>query len=151
MMRRSYGWPIYDEFDDIRRQMGKLMNYVSSSSPRHALSDAEEGQEIVPLFREGGHDGFRVDVTQGDHEVIVTADMAPGVEKENVSMELVSPKALHITCERKVEREEKGGEEGNEGRYYLRERRYGSISRVIPLPLAVTPDRKSTRLNSSHL
>jgi HSP20 family protein len=46
----------------------------------------------------------------------------------------VNPRTLEIWCERKQEKEETG-----EG-YYLRERRTGSISRVIPLPGEVTDD-----------
>ena len=143
MIRRPYRWSFYDEFDEMRRQMDQLMNLMSSTSPFSsslALPEAERGQEIVPLFREGGIGGFQVDVTQDENEVIVAADMIPGIEKENISMELLSPKALQITCERKEEREEKKGEEGEEGRYYLHERKYGSISRVVPLPRAVTPE-----------
>ena len=65
----------------------------------------------------------------------------PGIEKENISMELVSPRALEITCERKEEREMKSAEEEEEtGRYFLHERRYGSMSRVVPLPKAVNPE-----------
>ncbi|WFN33485.1 Hsp20/alpha crystallin family protein [Methanogenium sp. S4BF] len=143
MIRRPYRWSFYDEFEDMRRQMDQLMNLMSSTSSLSsslALPEAEHGAEMVPLFREGGIGGFQVDVTQDENEVIVAADMIPGIEKENISMELLSPKALQITCERKEEREEKKGEEGEEGRYYLHERKYGSISRVVPLPRAVTPE-----------
>lgn len=140
MIRRPYRWSFYDEFEDMRRQMDQMMNWMSSSPSHLALPEAERGQEMVPLFREGGVGGFQVDVTQDENEVIVAADMIPGIEKENISMELLSPKALQITCERKEEREEKKGEEGEEGRYYLHERKYGSISRVVPLPRAVTPE-----------
>ncbi len=140
MIRRPYRWSFYDEFEEMRRQMNQLMGWMSSSPPSLALPEAERGQEMVPFFREREIGGFQVDVTQDENEVIVTADMIPGIEKENISMELLSPKALQITCERKEEREEKKGEEGETGRYYLHERKYGSISRVVPLPHAVTPE-----------
>ncbi len=140
MLRRPNRWRFYNEIDDLMRQMDQMMNWMSSSPSLPALPEAEEGREMVPFFREGGAGGFRVDVTQDENEVIVVADMVPGVEKENISMELISPKALQITCERKEEREEKRGEEGEMERYYLRERRYGSISRVVPLPRAVAPE-----------
>ncbi|WP_062400583.1 Hsp20/alpha crystallin family protein [Methanogenium cariaci] len=160
MMRRPYRWSVYDEFEEMRREMDQLMSMVPSSSfyspSSLALPEAEQRAEIVPLFREvGGFGGFQVDVTQDENEVIVAADMMPGIEKENISMQLISPpKALEITCERKEEREVKEGMPGEEGaqaegeqgerggaeRYYLHERKYGSISRIVPLPRAVTTE-----------
>lgn len=141
MMRRPYRWSVYDEFEDMRRQMDELMKWASSTSPALALPP-EEGQqrELAPIFREGWAGGFQVDVTEDENDVIVTADMMPGIEKENISMELVSPRALEITCERKEEREMKSAEEEETGRYYLHERKYGSMSRVVPLPKAVNPE-----------
>ncbi|WAI01826.1 Hsp20/alpha crystallin family protein [Methanogenium organophilum] len=140
MIRRPYRWSVYDEFEDMRRQMDQLMKWASSTSPALALPEGGERAEVVPIFREGWSGGFQVDVTEDENEVIVTADMMPGIEKENISMELVSPKALEITCERREEREERKGEEGETGRYYLHERKYGSMSRVIPLPKSVNPE-----------
>jgi len=144
MIRRPYRWSAYDEFEDMRRQMDQLMNWMSSSSfpspSSLALPEGEQRSEIVPLFRDVGLGGFQVDVTQDENEVIIAADMMPGIEKENISMELLSPRALQITCERKEEHEEKKGEEGEAGRYFLHERKYGSLSRVVPLPRAVAPE-----------
>jgi len=141
MMRRPYRWSVYDEFEDMRRQMDELMKWATSPTPALALPAEEQRAEMVPIFREGWAGGFQVDVTQDENEVVVTADMMPGIEKENISMELVSPKALEITCERKEEREMKSAEEEEEaGRYFLHERKYGSISRVVPLPRAVNPE-----------
>jgi HSP20 family protein len=74
---------------------------------------------------------FRVDVREHDDEVIVVADL-PGVEKDDVSLQLLSPRALEITCERKGESEEK-----SEG-YYMRERVYGSMRRIVAMPADVT-------------
>lgn len=121
--------------------MDQLMKWASSTSPALALPGGESRADVVPIFREewAWAGGFQVDVTQDENDVIVTADMMPGIEKENISMELISPKALEITCERREEREEEKGEE-EEGRYFLHERRYGSMSRVVPLPKAVNPE-----------
>ncbi len=158
MVRRPYRWSTYDEFDEMREQMDQLMNWMSSSSfpspSSLALPVGEQRPEMVSLFRETGLGGFQVDVTQDENEVIIAADMMPGIEKKDISMHLVSPRALEITCERREEREVKEGMEGEEGarevavagesggagRYYLHERKYGSISRVIPLPRAVAPE-----------
>lgn len=70
---------------------------------------------------------FRVDVREHDDEIIIVADL-PGVEKEDISLSLVSPSMLEIDCERKGEKEEE-----HEG-YYMRERLYGSMKRLVTLP-----------------
>ena len=67
---------------------------------------------------------FRVDVKEHENEVIVVADL-PGIEKEAVSIPLLNPRALEISCERKGETEEK-----SKG-YYMRERMYGTMRRVV--------------------
>ena len=146
MIRRPYRWSVYDEFNEMKEQMDQLMNWMSTSPSALALPETERRPDMVPLFREG----FQVDVTEDENEVIVAADMMPGIEKENISMELVSPRALQITCERKEEHEEtvgeaaeepaEMGEEGRTGKYFLHERKYGSVTRVIPLPHAVSPE-----------
>ena len=59
---------------------------------------------------------FRVDIREDDDEVIVAADL-PGVEKAAVTLQLLNPRALEISCERRAEREEK------EEDYSMRERR----------------------------
>ena len=74
---------------------------------------------------------FRVDVREHDDEVIVVADL-PGVEKDDVSLQILNPRNLEISCERKGEKEEK-----SEG-YYVRERVYGSMQRIVTLPADVT-------------
>jgi len=74
---------------------------------------------------------FRVDVREHDDDVIVVADL-PGVEKDNVSLQLLNPRTLEISCEREKEKEEK-----SEG-YYVRERVYGSMHRMVTMPADVT-------------
>ncbi len=88
------------------------------------------GVLLTECFRR--YDGeFRVDVREHDDEVIVVADL-PGVEKDDVSLQFLNPRILEISCERKGEKEEK-----SEG-YYVRERIYGSMQRLVTLPADVT-------------
>ena len=75
-----------------------------------------------------------VDVVQREDEVVVTADLAPGVTKKDVTLDLISPQSLEISWERKEEKKEE-----KEG-YYLRERKFGSMTRIVPLPVPVTED-----------
>lgn len=85
------------------------------------------GDRMLPAIR----GEFRVDVREHDDEVIVVADL-PGVDKDDVSIQLLNPRALEIACERKGEREDK-----SEG-YYMRERIYGSMKRIVAMPADVT-------------
>ena len=127
VLRRNYPivWTDHD-FDDLRNELMTRFDRLMTSP---LLPPGNFAERIVPtLLGE-----LRVDVAEQEHEVIVVADL-PGVEKENVEISLVNPRTLEIRCERKQEKEEK--EEG----YYLRERRSGVISRVIPLPVEVTDD-----------
>ena len=87
---------------------------------------------------------FRVDVRDNDDEVIVVADL-PGVEKEDVSLQLVNPRALEISCERRGEKEER-----SEG-FFMRERVYGSMSRVVAVPTDVTENDSSARFKNGVL
>jgi HSP20 family protein len=76
---------------------------------------------------------FRVDIREHDGDVIIVADL-PGVEKESVSIQLINPRALEISCERNDEKEQK--EEG----FYMKERISGSMSRIVALPADTTND-----------
>ena len=87
---------------------------------------------------------FRVDVREHAEEVIIVADL-PGIEKDAVSLQLINPRALEISCERKNEREEK--EEG----YYMREKVSGSMRRVVTLPAEVTGDEAKASFKNGVL
>jgi HSP20 family protein len=57
-----------------------------------------------------------------------------GVSKKDISLSLINPQLLEISCEHKEEKKEE-----KEG-YYHRERSFGSMTRFIPLPEAVTEE-----------
>ncbi len=125
VLRRNYPiiWTDRD-IDDLRNEFMTRFDRLMTSP---LLPPGTFVERIVPtLLGE-----LRVDVAEQESEVIVVADL-PGVEKENVEISLVNPRTLEIRCERKLETEQK--EEG----YYMKERRSGTISRVIPLPCEVT-------------
>jgi HSP20 family protein len=81
-----------------------------------------------PMPRIFGEDGFRpaVDVTRRDHGLIVTVELA-GVEPDDVDVTLEND-YLVVSGEKTEEREV------SEENRYLRERRYGSFQRRIPVP-----------------
>ena len=138
VLRRNYPiiWTDRD-IDDLRNELMTRFDRLMTSP---LLPPGTFVERIVPtLLGE-----LRVDVAEQESEVIVVADL-PGVEKENVEISLVNPRTLEIRCERKLETEQK--EEG----YYMKERRSGTISRVIPLPCEVTDDRAAATFRNGVL
>ena len=127
-MVRWYYQSIFDELEDMRKYMESLSRQMYGVSPTALLpGPAEHATKMLPAHRAG----LRVDVTDTEKEVVVTADMIPGVSKKDITLTLITPQALEISCERKEEKQDE-----NEG-YFLRERRFGCVTRVIPLPRPV--------------
>ena len=85
---------------------------------------------------------FRVVVTEQDEEIIVMVDLIPGVSKKDITLSLVNPQALEISCEHKEEKKEESVE------YYLHERSFGSMTRFVPLPKAVTEDGSTAKFRN---
>lgn len=138
-MRRRYR-SIYDDLDDMQAYMDYMFGRAAEPGGM-LLLPGETPADITPVSR----GGLRVDVTTHDNEVIVTADIMPGVEKDEISLDLVDPQALQIGYERREEKKEE-----KEG-YYLQERRFGSVCRVIPLPEPVTEEGATATFNNGVL
>jgi HSP20 family protein len=138
-MRRRYR-SIYDDLDDMQAYMDYMFGRPAEPGGM-LLLPGETPADITPVSR----GGLRVDVTSHDNEVIVTADIMPGVEKDEISLDLVDPQALQIGYERREEKKEE-----KEG-YYLQERRFGSVCRVIPLPEPVTEEGATATFNNGVL
>jgi HSP20 family protein len=118
---------VFDELDDMRAYMDSMFGHRGEPGTEPLLPPADTGElNVIPPR---GH--MHVDVSEHDDTVIVTADMMPGIAKKDITLDLINPRALRISCERILEKKEE-----NEG-YYLHERRFGSMSRVIPLPKPV--------------
>lgn len=139
-MVRRYRRSIFDELDDMRTYMEYLMGPGFGPVPsRLSLPSGE----IIPAV--SGRQDLKVDVEEKEDEVVITADLYPGINKEDVTLDLIKPQALEITCKRKKESEaEKEG-------YFMRERYYGSVSRVIPLPVPVTQNNAKANLKDGVL
>jgi HSP20 family protein len=88
-------------------------------------------------------DGVQVDLVETDKEVRVTAEL-PGMEEGDIDVR-VSDGMLTISGEKKLDREtdEKG--------YTLRERRFGRVERVLPLPEGVDADAAQAAFRSGVL
>ncbi|HEX3001095.1 MAG TPA: Hsp20/alpha crystallin family protein [Methanoregula sp.] len=141
-MVRWYYRSLFDELDDMRKYMESLTRQMYDAAPVALLPGKTEPGTMLPALKSGE---LRVDVAENDKEVIVTADMIPGVNKKDISLNLVSPQALEITCERREEKKEE-----KEG-YYMRERSFGSMTRVVPLPKPVTDDGATSTLRNGVL
>jgi len=136
-MPGRYRRSIFDELEDMRAYMDYLFQHTFEQN-RVPLLGTGEPSDILTVYR----NDMRVDVTEHDDEVIVTVDMIPGVGKKDIVLDLVNPRTLRITCERQAEtKEEKEG-------YFMRERTFGSMQRIVPLPRSVTEaGAKSTYKN----
>jgi HSP20 family protein len=112
-----------------RRESGHPM-FALQSDINHALEDFWSTFEN-PMMRALRSDTMdvdapRVDVRETDQEVDVLAEL-PGMDEEDVEVS-VADGALIIRGEKETEAEDKDED------YVLRERRFGYIERVVPLP-----------------
>jgi len=110
----------------METQFNEMLEELATNK---ALPGRDMRARMLPAIR----GEFRVDVKEHDDEVIVAADL-PGVEKEDVSLEVLDPRTLKIAFSRSAETEEKA-----EG-YFVRERTYGSMDRAVRLPSDVTEE-----------
>jgi HSP20 family protein len=115
-------WSLFNEIEEMRAHMDSLINRMTDAA-WPALTERGMATRMLPAAR----GEFNVDVRENDQEVVVMADI-PGVDKSDIRIDLINPRALEITCERKNEKRE---ETEN---YFMRERTFGSVSRVVPLP-----------------
>jgi len=142
-MVRWYYRSVFDELEEMRKYMEALSQQMYDTNPVALLpGSAEPGTRMLPATRAAN---LHVDVAETDKEVVVTADMIPGVTKKDITLDLINPQALEITCERKDEKKEE-----KEG-YYMRERSFGSMTRVVPLPKPVTEDGATSTFKNGVL
>jgi HSP20 family protein len=128
MVWRRYPFEsVWREMEEMRAELDNLFHQAAGRD--QLLLPGGISDRMLPAIR----GEFRVDVREHDDEVLVVADL-PGVEKDAVSLNLISPRALEISCERNQENEERA-----EG-YYVRERISGSLRRIVALPAAVTEE-----------
>ena len=141
-MVRWYYRSVIDELDDMKKYMETLMHELYETNPIALLPASKDSTtKMLPAQRAG----FRVDVTDHDNEVIVTADLIPGVSKKDITLSLVNPQTLEISCECKEEKKEE------EGGFYLREHSFGSLTRFIPIPRAVTENGSTASFSDGVL
>ncbi|MCQ1538067.1 Hsp20/alpha crystallin family protein [Methanocalculus taiwanensis] len=129
--RRRYPFgSIGQEIDEMMAEMEARFQDVFSGS-RNLLP--ESGGGVADRFMPAIRGDFRVDVSDHEDEVVIVADL-PGFEKEGVSVQLYDPRTLEISTRQSTEKKD---EREN---YYMRERMYGSMRRMVRLPVDVTED-----------
>ena len=119
-----------------------MANLIRRDPVREMLSWSRAMDRMLNNFYDDGEVGFSeplnlrmaLDVIENDDEFIVKADVA-GIDPENIDI-TYTDNNLSIKGEMTEEHEEKG----EEGRYHLRERRYGTFSRTISMPGSVDVD-----------
>jgi HSP20 family protein len=130
-MVRRFHRSIYEELDDLRASVDYLFQLAFEPTDNPLLPEGEN-PDIVCLYSHN----LNAEVTDDDDEVIITVDMIPGCENSKISVDLVNPGTLKITCDRD---EEDTGDA---------DMRSFSLHHVIQLPWSVmTKGAKSTYRN----
>jgi HSP20 family protein len=111
-----------------------------------------------PFFREAMANPFRaisdegtlpLDVYEKDGKIVVEASL-PGFQKDEIDVQ-VHEGVLYIKAQRSSEHEESGDVNGNGGRYFRRERTWGSLSRRVALPATVDEKAVEAELKNGVL
>jgi HSP20 family protein len=129
---------MWREMEEMRAELDQFFSHTAPND-RFLLPEGT-GERKIPAIR----GDFRVDVREHDDEVIVVADL-PGAEKEMITIGLINPRTLEISCERNHEAEDK-----SEG-YYVRERTFGTIRRIVTLPADVMEENSRARFKNGVL
>lgn len=137
---------IWRQFDDMMGEMETRFRGMLQGSgqylPGGGFGPGGVGDRLLPAVR----GEFRVDVREDQDEVLVVADL-PGVDRENVTVRLLSPTELEISSERRSER----SETAEAGQVVRQERTFGYMTRVVPLPHEVTAEGAASSFTNGVL
>lgn len=126
MANRIVRW---EPITEITRMMDNLMDEAFGRFPR--------------LTWPAGGEGLALDIYQTDKDLVVKAAL-PGVKPEDVDIS-VANNVLTIKAEVKEDREV------NEEDYFYQERRYGTFSRSVALPVEVDVDKAEANFENGVL
>lgn len=139
-MVRRYHRSIYDELDELKASMDYLFQLALEPSD-NPLLPAEDTDEIVCWYPHS----INAEVVEHDDEVMVTVDMIPGMDTSVISVNLVNPDTLKISCDRQDEEVK-----GLNGHDKAGQRSF-SLHHLIPLPVPVTKKRARITLKNGVL
>ncbi|MDP9366358.1 MAG: Hsp20/alpha crystallin family protein [Chloroflexota bacterium] len=114
----------WDPLNDLVSLREAMNNLLEESFVRPRQGDAPAGRPA----------GLALDVKETPEAFVVTASV-PGVGPEDVEMTVLGD-TLRIRGERREESEN----QGEQGRWLIRERRYGAFERTVSLPTTVKSD-----------
>jgi HSP20 family protein len=113
---------------------------------RNAMDRLFEDSFVRPstwLFEGEGRGTLPLDMYQTENEIVVKASL-PGFKPEDVDIS-ISGDTLTIKGERKEETETK------EENYFYKERRYGSFSRMVTIPVEVKSEAAEATFENGEL
>jgi len=141
-MVKWYYRSVFDELEDMRKYLDVLNRQIYGTNPAALLTAAGGSARKMLPVQPTPHP---VDVSENDDEVVITAGLGAGIMKKDIVLDLINPRTLEITCERKnVVTDENG-------RYCLRERTFASMTQLVPLPKPVTDEGSSATFNDGVL
>ncbi len=121
----------YRELSNLEREANRLFRSFLTRAPLW-----EESREMAVIEP-------NINVYEDNNNLVVEAQV-PGLKKEDLKLSLVGDR-LTISGEIKQEAEKK------DRNYHLREVRYGSFERSIPLPYEVVADKAQAELKDGVL
>ena len=123
-------WSPYQEMMSLRQAMDRLFDDSFVRGARTLPGDVGAG--LLPL-----------DVYQTDNDVVIKATI-PGIAPEEVDISITGD-TVTIKGEQKEETEVKDED------YMLKERRYGSFSRSVSIPVSVKSDKADATFDNGVL
>jgi len=120
-----------DPFTMLNREMNRL------------LENFQRGFDLAPFAEGEGEWAPRVNITQNDKEVTVTAELS-GIDEKNVEINLTND-VLAIRGQKLQEVEDKTRD------FYFSERVYGNFERSIQLPAEVEADKAEAKFDKGVL
>nr|WP_319540456.1 Hsp20/alpha crystallin family protein [uncultured Methanospirillum sp.] len=141
-MERLYFQHVYEELEVMRNYMDSLFQQIQESNPIPLLpSSSEPSRKLLP----GVQDNLQIQIVEYKDEIVVSAEMIPGDLKRDITINLIHPMALQISCVRREWKKEDKIE------YTMCEHSFGYISQIIPLPSPVTSEGTYASLKNGIL
>jgi HSP20 family protein len=141
-MVKWYYRSVFDELEDMRKYLEVLNRQIYETNPAALLPAAGgSARKMLPV----PPTTFHVTVSENDDEVVITAGLGAGIPKETISLDLIDPRTLEISCARTDESSDE-----NEG-YRLHEHTFASMTRAVTLPKPVTDDGSSATFKDGVL
>jgi len=141
-MVRWYYRSVFDELEDMRKYLEALNRQIYETNPAALLpSSGGSARKMLPVPPRTLH----TVISENDDEVVITAGMCAGITKNTISLDLIDPRTLEISCARTDESSDE-----NEG-YLLRERTFESMIQHVSLPDPVTDEGSSATFRDGVL